>query len=322
MISSFIFLLIIFVIIELVYFRVADKYNIIDKPNHRSSHSSVTIRGGGIIFPISFLIPLVVSVYNDWLLVSFALTAISLVSFLDDAITLDNKVRLLIQSLAVSILLLQISGNADILWLIPSFIIITGIINAYNFMDGINGITALYSIVTVGSLFWISHSLITIIPNIFFISLFASLTVFSFFNVRKKAKCFAGDVGSVSMAFIVCFLLISLSVKTGSFIWILLLGIYGIDTVFTIICRLARKETIFKAHRSHFYQFLVNEHGLNPLLVASLYAFAQLLLNIGVIFAYKTEMPLIAIVSLFVFLLIYTIFRLRFEGRYRLFTAY
>lgn len=189
-------------------------------------------------------------------------------------------------------------------------------------MDGINGITALYSIVTIGTLFWISQSLVRIIPDIFFISLLASLLVFSFFNVRKKAKCFAGDVGSVSMAFIICFLLLSLSVKTGSFIWILLLGIYGIDTVFTIICRLRRKEPIFKAHRSHFYQFLANEYGLNPLFVSFLYAFSQLLLNCAVIFAYKADKLLIAGACLFVFLVIYTIFRLRVEGRYRLFTAY
>lgn len=322
MISSFVCFLLIFALIELFYFRLADTYNIIDKPNHRSSHSSVTIRGGGIIFPISFLIPLVVSFYHEWQLISLALAAIGLISFLDDAITLNNKIRFLIQSLSVAILLVEVAFSANFILLISLFIIITGIINAYNFMDGINGITALYSIVTVGSIFWINQFVITIIPDIFFISLLASLLVFSFFNIRQKAKCFAGDVGSVSMAFIICFLFISLSVKTGSFIWILLLGIYGIDTVFTIICRLARKETIFKAHRSHFYQFLVNEHGLNPLVVASLYAFAQLLLNIGVIFAYKTEMPLIAVATLFVFLLIYTIFRLRFEGRYRLFTAY
>ena len=322
MISSFIFLLFIYAVIELFYFKVADKYDIIDKPNHRSSHLFVTIRGGGIIFPISFLIPLLVSVYNGWLLVSFALTAISLISFLDDAITLNNKVRLLIQSLSVAILLLQISAYTNLLLLIPLFIIITGIINAYNFMDGINGITALYSIVAIGTLFWLNQSVVTIIPAIFFISLLASLLVFSFFNIRKKAKCFAGDVGSISMAFIICFLLISLSVKTGSFVWLLLLGVYGIDTVFTILCRLARREPIFKAHRSHFYQYLVNEHSVNPLFVASIYAFAQLLMNCAIIFAYKSGMPLIAVASLFVFLIIYIIFRLRFEGSYRLFTAY
>jgi len=313
---------IVFVLIEMVYFKIADIYNIIDKPNHRSSHQTLTIRGGGIIFPIALLLPLFITMQQSWLLFSLGLLAISLISFLDDVITLNNKVRLFTQSMSVALLLWSVPNFSHILLLIFLFILITGIINAYNFMDGINGITALYSIVTIGTLFWLSNSLVTIIPDVFFISLLASLLVFSFFNVRKKAKCFAGDVGSVSMAFIICFLLLSLSVKTGSFIWILLLGIYGIDTVFTIICRLSRKEPIFKAHRSHFYQFLANEYGLNPLFVSFLYAFAQLLLNCAVIFAYKADKLLVAGAGLFVFLLIYTIFRLRFEGRYRLFTAY
>lgn len=322
MVSSCVLLLVLYMIFELVYFRVAGKYNIIDKPNHRSSHVSVTIRGGGIIFPISFLLPLVVSVYNDWIFISVGLVAISLISFFDDVITLNNKIRLLTQSMSVALLLWEAPDFSHVILLVSLFIVITGIINAYNFMDGINGITALYSIVTIGTLFWVSSSLVTIIPDIFFISLLASLLVFSYFNVRKKAKCFAGDVGSVSMAFIVCFLLLSLSIKTGSFIWILFLGIYGIDTVFTIICRLSRKESIFKAHRSHFYQFLANEYGLNPLVVSFGYAFSQLLLNCAVIFAYKADKLLIAGAGLFAFLLIYTIFRLRFEGRYRLFTTY
>lgn len=322
MVSSGVLLLVLYAIFELVYFRVADKYNIIDKPNHRSSHQAVTIRGGGIIFPISFLLPLVVSVYKGWIFISFGLFAISLISFLDDIITLNNKVRLLIQSFSVALLLHEVTNFSHILLLLSLFIVITGIINAYNFMDGINGITALYSIVTIGTLFWLSHSFVTIIPDIFFISLLASLLVFSFFNIRKKAKCFAGDVGSVSMAFIICFLLLSLSAKTGSFVWILFLGVYGIDTVFTIICRLSRKEPIFKAHRSHFYQFLANEQKLNPLVISFGYALAQLILNMVVITAYQTDNLLIAIAGLFGFLTIYTIFRLRFEGRYRLFTAY
>ena len=322
MINSFIFLLFIYTLIELFYFKVADKYDIIDKPNHRSSHLSVTIRGGGIIFPISFLIPIFFSVYNEWLLVSFALIAISLISFLDDVVTLNNKARLLFQGFSVAILLMLASHHVSALLLFFLVVIITGVINAYNFMDGINGITALYSITTIGTFFWLNQMVVTFFPAIYFISLLASLLVFSYFNIRKTPKCFAGDVGSVSMAFIICFFLVTISVKTGTLIWIFFLGIYGIDTVVTILCRLARNEPIFKAHRSHFYQFLVNERRLNPILVAFIYALGQLLLNIAAIFAYKADRPLVAGGSLFVFLLIYIIFRLRFEGRYRLFTAY
>jgi len=316
---SFIFF---YLVIELGYFQIADRYNIIDKPNARSSHSVIVIRGGGIIFPIAFLVPFFFETFTGWSFILFGLLAISVISFLDDARNLNNKVRLAVHSMSVVLLLWQVGYNSNILSGLLLFIVITGIINAYNFMDGINGITALYSFITVGTLFWLNQSIVNIVPAIFFTSLLASLVIFSFFNIRQKAKCFAGDVGSISMAFIICFLLTTLSVKTGSFIWILFLGIYGIDTVFTIVCRLIRKEPIFKAHRSHFYQFLVNELGINYLIVALVYVFVQLLLNCAVIWAYKANIPFVALSSLFVFLIIYVIFRLRFEGRYRLFTAY
>lgn len=189
-------------------------------------------------------------------------------------------------------------------------------------MDGINGITALYSIVVLSSLFWVNNNIVQLMPEVFFVSVLSALLVFSFFNVRYKAKCFAGDVGSVSIAFIICFLLVSLFSKTQNFVWLLFLSVYGIDTVFTICCRLIRKEPIFKAHRSHFYQYLVNEAGYNHVTVSSLYAGVQLLFNIFIIFSYKINDLLPVFVSLFVILIIYTIFRFCLEGKHRLFNAY
>ncbi len=322
MMSNFVFIIIFYFGVELIYFYIADKYNIIDKPNHRSSHITLTIRGGGIIFPLAFLIPLVVTQYTGWIYVSMGIIAISTISLLDDMITLNNKLRLIIQSFSVALLLWQVIPVFPVMALFLLFIMVTGIINAYNFMDGINGISALYSLVTLGTLYWINHTFVLLLPDLFFVSLLASLLVFSFFNLRKQARCFAGDVGSVSIAFIICFLLLSLFVKTGFAGWILLLAVYGLDTVFTIICRILRKEPIFKAHRSHFYQYLANEAGMGHVSVSILYAGIQFLCNICVILAYQKGEPLIAISSLFVLLLIYIIFRLRLEGSHRLFKAY
>lgn len=321
MFASFLFFVFIYLCIELLFFSVADRFNIIDKPNHRSSHTRITIRGGGVIFPIAFLLPLFASVYVGWMFVTLGLISIGLISFLDDIISLNNKVRLVIQSFSVA-LLLEGGAPYTIILLSVLFVLVIGIINAYNFMDGINGITALYSLVTVSTLFWLNRCIISLIPDIFFISLLASLLVFSFFNLRKWASCFAGDVGSVSIAYVICFLLIKLIVKTNYYNWILLLGVYGIDTVFTIICRLFRKEQIFKAHRSHFYQFLTNEIGIGHVKVSLLYAGVQLVLNICVMQSYLNKQSLLAWAALFAILIIYIIFRLRFEGWYRLFTAY
>ena len=189
-------------------------------------------------------------------------------------------------------------------------------------MDGINGITAFYSIVTIGTLLWMNSFMIQFLPPFIFISLLAALSVFSFFNVRRKARCFAGDVGSVSMAFIICFWLLTLSIKTKNMLWILFLGVYGIDTVFTLCCRLMRREPLFKAHRSHFYQFLTNEGGWKHVSTSCLYASIQFFLNVLVIISYQKNISFLAIAGLFAILIIYIIFRLRLESKYRLFTSY
>jgi UDP-N-acetylmuramyl pentapeptide phosphotransferase/UDP-N-acetylglucosamine-1-phosphate transferase len=319
--SCFIYLCI-YTLLELFYFRLAEKFNITDHPNHRSSHKYNTIRGGGIIFPLAFLIPLVNTQFTGWPLISLGLLLISMISFLDDIRNLNSRLRLLVQSVAVVLLLMSGESNLAPFITLVLFIVVTGVINAYNFMDGINGITSLYSIIIMGTLFWVNNHIANILPDVFYVSLLIALIVFSFFNVRVRARSFAGDVGSVSIAFIVCFLLIRLSVSTKNVSWILFLGIYGIDTVFTGFSRLLRKENIFEAHRSHFYQFLVNDLKIGHITVSLVYAILQLALNCSVIAGFRMNNPWIGVAGLFVFLLIYLTFRLWLEGRYRLFTRY
>ena len=136
-----------------------------------------------------------------------------------------------------------------------------GWINAFNFMDGINGITVLYSL----SILVVSYYLNT---QIYFMQtsllLYTGigLVVFGFYNVRKIAKSFAGDVGSVSIAFILAYIVINLIIYTKNWQYILIVSVYGIDTIVTLVQRLIRKENIFKAHRSHLYQYLANEKNI------------------------------------------------------------
>ncbi len=322
MIVDFFLALVIGFVIELIYFKVAIEYNIVDKPNVRSSHNYITIRGGGIIFPIVGMFFFVFN-YDKGLLAFFIpLFLISIISFLDDIKDINSNLRLLIQSIAVIVVIFPFRASLPTYQWPIIFILFTGIINAYNFMDGINGITAFYSIVTIGTLLWMNSFMIQFLPPFIFISLLAALSVFSFFNVRRKARCFAGDVGSVSMAFIICFLLLTLSIKTKNMLWILFLGVYGIDTVFTLCCRLMRREPLFKAHRSHFYQFLTNEGGWKHVSTSCLYASIQFFLNVLVIISYQKNISFLAIAGLFAILIIYIIFRLRLESKYRLFTSY
>lgn len=274
-------------ILELIYFRVADKFNIIDKPNERSSHTQVTLRGGGVIFYFGILIYFIMSGFQ-YPYFFIGLTAIALISFLDDILTLSSKLRMIIQVLSVLLMLFQV-GVFDLSWwiILIALIISVGVINAYNFMDGINGITVSNSIAVLVLLGIVNLNLHFVDQDVIYISIFASL-VFGFFNFRNKAKCFAGDVGSVAMAFIILFLLAKLILQTQNIIYILFLLLYGLDTVWTIIKRLRNKENIFEAHRSHLYQIFANENKTNRLLISGVYGIIQLIVG-GIIILVSKE---------------------------------
>jgi UDP-GlcNAc:undecaprenyl-phosphate GlcNAc-1-phosphate transferase len=276
--------------ILLFYFRLAIQFKIIDKPNQRSSHSRITIRGGGIIFPIALLLQALVSGF-EYPVFTSGLLLISLVSFYDDLRPLSNKIRLLVHLIAVSLLFEQAGLLTYPVWIIiPVYILVIGTINAYNFMDGINGMTGAYSLITIVYLYFINETHISFILNEWLITSALALLVFNFFNFRTLAKCFAGDVGSVSMAFIIIFFLSLLILKSGDLKYIGLLLLYGLDTVSTIVFRLIRKENIFQAHRNHFYQYLANVKGWPHLGVTALYLLVQLIFNSLIVF-YDVKWP-------------------------------
>lgn len=150
-------------------------------------------------------------------------------------------------------------------------------------MDGINGITGLYSLVVLGGLQYVNFQVETFIePDMIWLSIMAS-SVFLYFNFRKKAKCFAGDVGSVSIAFWIIFLLLKLIMITENYSYILFLSVYGVDTVLTILHRLKLRHNIFDAHRLHFYQILANDQGWSHLWVSSIYAGLQLGIIVAIV---------------------------------------
>lgn len=281
---NYIIILVILIIIELIYFKIADKYNIIDKPNERSSHTAVTLRGGGIIFYFGALIFFITSGFQ-YPYFFVGLTAITLISFLDDVYTLSNKIRLSIHLISMLLMFYQLQLFSMPLWILPiSLIIGIGIINAYNFMDGINGITVANSLAVLILLALTNQQVNFVDSDLIYYTILTCL-VFGFFNFRNKAKCFAGDVGSVCMAFIIVFLLALLMIKTGNIIYILFISVYGLDTVLTIIRRLLKKENIFEAHRSHLYQFFANENKSNRLVISSIYGIVQLLVGFAIIYA-------------------------------------
>lgn len=260
------------------YIQFAVRHRIVDRPNIRSSHSYKTVRGGGIIFPISALSWFVFSGFQFPLFFT-GLIVISIISFWDDLSHVSPKLRLVFQIVALSLLLMDIQLLQFSWWTwIPVLILSVWIINVYNFMDGINGITGIYSFSVLSGIWIVNNYQEEFISNELIYFLMISIAVFSYFNFRTKAKCFAGDVGSISMAYIIGFLLAKLIIQSGDWLYILFLGIYGVDTGMTIYQRLIQKENIFTAHRQHLYQLMANELKIPHLKVATLFGFTQLII--------------------------------------------
>ena len=188
-----------------------------------------------------------------------------------------------------------------------AYVLAIGLINAYNFMDGINGITGLYTLSVMGALLYVNtKNQLFIDGELIKYGIIASL-VFLFFNYRKKAKCFAGDVGSIAIAFWIIYLILKLILITNSLVWLLFLAVYGVDAVCTIIHRLYLKQNIFEAHRLHLYQVLSNEYKIQHRLVSLFYALVQTGVSFFVITLYnKVEDLFLFLIVLIPLLFVYT----------------
>lgn len=306
---NYIILLLILMILMLLYFKLADRYNIIDKPNQRSSHTEITLRGGGIILWFSALLYFVQHIQNNYFFF-IGITLVSLVSFWDDIQGLSYKMRISIHFLAITLVFydLGIFDGFSIFTILLTYIAAIGFINIYNFMDGINGITGLYTLVVMGSLLYVNKNIQLFTDGNFIKYAMIASLVFLFFNFRKKAKCFAGDVGSIAIAFWIIYLVLKLILMTNSLIWILFFAVYGADGVCTILHRLYLKQNIFEAHRLHLYQILSNEYQIQHRLVALYYALTQIVVSILVVFLYqKIQDLLIFAVVCIPLLLAYTL---------------
>ncbi len=281
--------LIIFVLLlaaELVYFRIADKFNIIDKPNERSSHSTIVLRGGGIIFLIGAWVWSAFFGFDyPWFLAG--LTLVAGVSFVDDIRSLPDSVRLVAQFAAAAMAFYQLGILHWSMWwiVLVALIVYVGATNVINFMDGINGITAGYSLAVLLPLMAVNMDGGYVEQSLIVSTVLASL-VFCIFNFRPKgkAKCFAGDVGSIGIAFIMLFLLGNVVIKTEDITWLIFLLVYGVDGCLTIVHRIMLHENLGEAHRKHAYQLMANELKIGHVKVTSLYMVMQLAVSLGFIY--------------------------------------
>ena len=298
---------VILLVLELVYFKIADKFNIIDKPNERSSHSTIVLRGGGIIFLIGVWVwSFAFGFQYPWFLLG--LTLVAGVSFIDDIHSLPDSVRLVVQFTAAALAFYQL-GMLSSEWfetngvlvggllILLALIVYVGATNVINFMDGINGITAGYAIAVLLPLaaincgFKFQDSGFNELQGVYFdqslvIVSILSVLVFCIFNFRPKgkAKCFAGDVGSIGIAFIILFLIGKVIIATGDLTYLVFLLVYGVDGTLTICHRIMLHENLGEAHRKHAYQLMCNELRFGHVKVSLLYMTIQLIVSLGFIY--------------------------------------
>ena len=291
---QYLIILVVLVAAELLYFRIANHHNIIDKPTERSSHSKIVLRGGGIIFTLSRVAwAVMMAVQGEGQVVLgywpffVGLLMIAGVSFLDDVRSLKDGVRLAVQFTAMFLMFWNLGILRWELWwfILLALIVYVGALNIINFMDGINGITAGYALVVLVTLALINNGSGFIEPSYLYVAILGAL-VFCFFNFRPKgmAKCFAGDVGSIGMAFIMLFALGKLIVQTWDVTYLILLIVYGVDGYLTIMHRLMLHEHLGEAHRKHAYQLMANELGMNHMTVSLVFMALQLVVSLGFIY--------------------------------------
>ena len=319
-------ILLLLIVAEVVYFRIADKCNIIDKPNERSSHSTIVLRGGGILFLIGLwiwaaftsagLLSSGLGFGYPWFLA--AVTLIAGVSFVDDIRSLPDSVRLVAQFVAMGLMFYQLDMLHWEMWwvVLLGLIVCVGASNVINFMDGVNGITGAYALAALIPLALLNHTLHFVDESLIYVVMLAD-GVFCWFNFRPKgkAKCFAGDVGSIGVAYILLFLIGSLILSTQDVTWLIFLLVYGVDGCLTICHRIMLHENLGEAHRKHAYQLMANELKIGHVKVASLYGVMQLAISLG--FVYLCPDSVVAhwvylIVALIVLSVAYVLFKRKY----------
>lgn len=292
MIWTYLIITVVLLVAELLYFKIADHFNIVDKPNERSSHSRIVLRGGGVIFTLSMIAWAILMVVqgNDimpYLPFLCGLVLVAGISFVDDVHSLPDSLRMAVQIVAYLLMFWSMGiMQWSMWWIVPiALFFCVGATNIINFMDGINGITAGYGLAMLLPIMLLNNDL-SFIEQSYLIVAIIGILVFSIFNMRPKgkAKCFAGDVGSIAIAFIILFALGKLMLATGDVTYIVFFLWYGIDGSLTIFHRIMLHENLGQAHRKHAFQLMSNELKMGHVTVTMIYTIGQLAVSLGFIY--------------------------------------
>ena len=253
--------------------------NIIDVPNHRSSHVVPTPRGGGVAFIVALLgsLPFIAQVGFIVLPVSMAFVGAGLLvaalGFLDDHGHISARFRLVGHFVAGLFALYCLGGmpalhvlgwilSAGWLLNILAVIYLVWLLNLYNFMDGIDGLAAVEALTVC-----LSGALLYALKGDYAfmglpLALAAAVAGFSWWNL-PPARIFMGDVGSGFLGLTLGILSIEAATVNSSlyWAWLILLGVFIVDATVTLLVRLCQGLRVYEAHRSHAYQHAARRFG-------------------------------------------------------------
>lgn len=284
-----------FIIFTLMYIRIAHFYKIYDHPVGRSSHLNRTITGFGVFVLFGLLLYSVAFPYTLKSFFIIGLLMISTISYIDDLVFVKHFIRLVFQIFALILMAIELPFNymmdfEKIPLIIAIVILGIGVLNAFNFMDGINGMLGLTNLVILLSFLWLNSNSVDIqgnpisfIRNEFLYTYIIGVSIFLGLNLRRKAIVFAGDTGSIALAFIVLYLMLNLIFKTGNYAYFLLFSVFGIDAGLTVIFKLLLRENIFVPHRDFLFKKLVHVGKYKHVNISIIYASLQALINVIVI---------------------------------------
>ncbi len=284
-----------FIIFTLMYIRIAHFYKIYDHPVGRSSHLNRTITGFGVFVLFGLLLYSVAFPYTLKSFFIIGLLMISTISYIDDLVFVKHFIRLVFQIFALVLMAIELPFNymmdfEKIPLIIAIVILGIGVLNAFNFMDGINGMLGLTNLVILLSFLWLNSNSVDIqgnqisfIRNEFLYTYIIGVSIFLGLNLRRKAIVFAGDTGSIALAFIVLYLMLNLIFKTGNYAYFLLFSVFGIDAGLTVIFKLLLRENIFVPHRDFLFKKLVHVGKYKHVNISIIYASLQALINVIVI---------------------------------------
>lgn len=283
-----------YLLFTIVYLHLAKKHQVYDDPSGRSSHSDSTITGFGLFVIFGLLLYNMVFPYTMKSFFIIGLLMLGTVSYMDDLFFIKHFVRLIFQIFALTLLAIELPfGFVDLekLPLIITVVILgIGVLNAFNFMDGINGMLGLNSLVILLSFLYLNNygidsngEALNFVNNAFLYTIIVGLLCFLFLNLRHKAKVFAGDTGSIALGFIIFYLMMNLIFKTGNLTYLLLFVVMGIDAGLTVIFKLLLRENIFVPHRDFLFKKLVHVGKFKHINIAMTYAAIQAVISIVVI---------------------------------------